>query len=247
MGPVSIDNPENFHSIRTIIGRKKALRRFYEAAYEDFKVCISDRPKDSPVVELGSGASFANEHIPEIVTTDILPYPGISKTIDAMEMLFMDKSIGAFVMLNVFHHIPNIERFLSEASRVLMSGGKICIVDQYAGPFSKLIYKYFHHESFDPYSAEWSFASTGPLSGANGALTTIVFFRDRRRFEVLYPHLKIVRIRRHTPLFYWLSGGLKSWSLIPGFLIDAIYSIDQAVARVLPEMSSFVTIDIRRG
>jgi hypothetical protein len=71
-----------------------------------------------------------------------------------------------------------------------------------------------HHEPFAPNAKDWKFASTGLLSGANGAQAGIVSQRDRRRFESDFPKLKLIRYQPHTPFRYWMSGGLKSWTLL---------------------------------
>ncbi len=67
------------------------------------------------------------------------------------------------------------------------------------------ILRYAHHEPSDPGAREWRFKTTGPLSGANGALTWIVFRRDRERFERQFPELGLERYEPHTPLRYRLS------------------------------------------
>jgi hypothetical protein len=103
-----------------------------------------------------------------------------------------------------------------------------------------------HHEPFDEFSEKWNFPSSGPLSGANGALPWIIFFRDRKKFFSLYPFLRIRRLETHTPLRYWLSGGLKSWSLMPGFLFGLFSFIDSFLIRVAPGFGSFLFVEIER-
>ena len=73
-------------------------------------------------------------------------------------------------MLNTLHHIPNSKSLFSEIARCLKPGGRFLIIDQYHGWFSNLIYKYIHHEQYTPNAIGWNFNTSGPLSGANGAL-----------------------------------------------------------------------------
>jgi hypothetical protein len=149
-------------------------------------------------------------------------------------------------MLNVFHHIPDVELFLHEAERCLISGGRMLIIDQHPGWLSHWIYKYAHHEPYEPDAFRWQFESSGPLSGANGALAWIVFQRDLERFRALYPQLQLERYQTHTPFGYWFSGGLKSWSLLPGWSLPLVSWLDVALARAAPGFGSFVDVEIVR-
>ena len=225
---------------------KPALRAFYDEVYAKFAACLTRCPPGGQVLELGSGGGFLRDVIPEVVTSDVLPYPGIENIVDGTRMEFADASLRAILMLNVFHHIPDCAAFLREASRCLVPGGRLFLVDQYPSWLSTPIFRYLHHEGFAPEAADWAFPSSGPLSDANGALAWIVFERDRERLAREFPDLEVVRFVPHTPLRYWLSGGLKAWSLIPGFAVDAATRIDHALARVSPRLCSFVDVEIVR-
>src|SRR5262249_53019128 len=121
---------------------------------------------------------------------------------------------------------------------------RVFIVDQHPGWISTPIYKRMHHEPFRMNAAEWRFDSTGPLSGANGALTWIVFRRDRARFEKCFPEFEIAGYEPHSPLRYWLSGGLKSWSLLPDWAFGMATVLDCALVAVAPETGSFVDVEL---
>jgi hypothetical protein len=125
-----------------------------------------------------------------------------------------------------------------------MPGGRVFIVDQHHGLLSSLIFSYLHHEPYLPEAEEWSFTSSGPLSGANGALSWIVFRRDLARFEWLFKRLKIVGYTPHTPLQYWIAGGLKSWSLCPLSQVPRLRDLDRTLLRLTPNLGSFADIEI---
>jgi len=103
-----------------------------------------------------------------------------------------------------------------------------------------------HHEPFYPNARDWKFETTGPLSGANGALAWIVFVRDIKQFKKLFPQLRLVQYHPHTPLQYWMSGGLKTWNLIPRWAITLVTTVDQMLIRVSPQFGSFVDIEVVR-
>jgi SAM-dependent methyltransferase len=239
-----LDDPSRIHELRALIQGKGSLRCYFFESYQKFADCLSRCPEEGIALELGSGAGFIKEVIPDAITSDTIPYEGVDRIVDAMAMPFGESSVRAIFMLNVFHHIPDVSAFLLEAERVLIPGGRILIIDQFPGYFSSLIFKYVHHEPYDEGALDWKFQSTGPLSGANGALAWIVFQRDREKFQELFPGLRIERFAPHSPLRYWLIGGMKNWSLIPVWLFPLATRIDRSLARISVKLSSFVDVEL---
>ena len=84
------------------------------------------------------------------------------------------------------------------------------------------------------------------LSGSNGALAWIIFQRDRSQFERQFPGLRLLAYEPFSPLQYWLSGALKSWSLVPAPLIGLLQSFESALLRLSPQFGSFTHIVLRR-
>jgi SAM-dependent methyltransferase len=185
--------------------------------------------------------------VPELIATDLIPYPTVDIVLDATQLPFPSRSVRCFVMLNTFHHIADCARFLEEAARCLVPGGRILIIDQHRGFISTPILKHFHHEHYDDRAVEWRFDSTGPLSGANGALAWNVFVRDREKFERSRPELRIVRYQPIMPLRYWLSGGLRRWNMLPGFLHYASRVLERGLLLLAPDFGSFVVIELLRA
>ena len=241
-----LDDPKRVSEIRRAVLGKPALKRFYEEIYARYASCLAECPKHGLVVELGSGAGFAKQLIPELITTDVLPYEGVDQVVDATKMPFRDGSVRFFGMLNVFHHIPDVAAFLAEAERCLAPGGRLLVIDQNKGWISSLILRYLHHEPFRPGAESWQFDSEGPLSGANGALAWIVFVRDRKRFETEFGRLSLLGFQPFAPLFYWLSGGLKKWSLLPRNSWTLAAVLDRTLLRVSDNFGSFVEVEIAR-
>ena len=235
-----------FDEIRSLLDRKASLRGFYLEVYQKFRACLERCPPGGEVLELGSGAGFLRDLIPEALTSDVISYPGLSMSVDAARLPFEDCSLRAIFMFNVFHHLPDVEAFLREAERCLLPGGRIFIVDQNLGPISYPILRFLHHEPMDRKAVSWSFRSHDPLFGANGALAWIVFRRDSRKFESLFPKLSLLRYEPHTPLRYWWMGGLKSWCLLPSWMFAWATRVDQALCRIWSALGSFVDIEIVR-
>lgn len=241
-----LDDPGRGPELARIIRQKKALNLWYREIYQEYSAVMSGCPVEGLAIELGSGGGFAQEMIPELITADVLPYSTVDLVFDACQMPFGDHTLRFIGMLNVFHHIPDVERFLAECQRCLKSGGRVLIVDQYPGWFSHWILKYSHHEPYQPDATSWNFPSTGPLSGANGALAWVVFLRDRDLYDRRFPGLHVESLRPHTPLRYWLSGGLKSWSLLPACLWKPASMLDRMLINLFPRSGSFMNIELVR-
>jgi SAM-dependent methyltransferase len=241
-----LDNPARIAEIRAVIDRKPALRRFYAGVYGRYAASLAKCPKEGLAVELGSGGGFAQEVIPELLTTDVLPYDGVDRVIDATCMPFADRSVRFLCMTNVFHHIPDVVAFLREADRCLTAGGRLLMIDQHPGWISGPVLRYLHHEPFLPTASDWRFDTTGPLSGANGALAWIVFVRDRARFVREFPTLRILNYGPFGPLSYWLSGGLKRWCLAPRPVLGLVATLDRFLLHLSPQFGSFVEIELVR-
>lgn len=239
-----LDNPENYKNIRSTLDSKPGLKSLYLEVYERYSRCLARCPKEGIALEVGSGGGFAKEIIPELTTSDIIAYPNIDRVVDATKMPFEDRSVRGIFLFNVLHHISDTDKFFSECVRVLKPGGRICITDQFPGWISKPILKYVHHEEYDEDAKEWRVNSTGPLSGANGALPWIVFFRDLNKFNSKFPELRIETREYHTPLRYWLSGGLRSWNLLPAFLFQPATLLDKSLVEFSHQFASFFTIEL---
>lgn len=239
-----LDDPSRIKEIRGTFEAKPSLKLLYEEVYQKIRECLVRCPKEGITLELGSGAGFGKKRIDKLVTSDILPYSGLDLVLDGTQLPFRDQSLKLVCMLNVFHHITDPEAFLKEAERCLLPGGRLFIIDQHPGYISKPILKYFHHEPFDSSAPTWSFKSTGPLSGANGALAWLVFRRDIKLFKERFPKLNLIGYHPHTPLRYWLTGGLKSWNLLPVWAFQFATKIDIFLLSLSPNFGSFVDVEI---
>jgi SAM-dependent methyltransferase len=241
-----LDDPRRYHDIRGRIHGKWALESLYREVYAKYAACVVRCPSTGGVLEVGSGGGFAQELLPDLLASDILAYPGLDLVLDARQLPFRTGALRAVLMFNVFHHIPDVAAFLAECERVLRPRGRVLIVDQHPGVIGAPILRYLHHEPYTPEAASWTFQSSGPLSRANGALCWMVFRRDRAEFETQFRRLSLERYEPHTPLRYWLSGGLKRWTLLPRVLYPAATALDCALAAAWPDTGSFVDVELVR-
>lgn len=239
----SLDDPSTTIKRRKILKRKVFLKNIYTDYYKRIQHTLNPQNKKGIIVELGSGAGFIKEIIPSIVTSDILKIPSNDMQFSATQMPFKNRSVNAFVMIDVFHHIDNVEVFLKEANRCLKKNGQIIMIEPSGTPFGRFIFTYFHHEPFDA-KASWSFHSTGSLSDSNQALAWIVFARDRKKFKRKFSQLSLISIKPHTPLRFILSGGFSRPQLLPNFCYPIILAIENFLSPLNSLFGLFYTIEI---
>jgi SAM-dependent methyltransferase len=242
--PHDLDSPERTLYHRNIIRDKLFLRKLYEEWYSKFQQHMNLLP-EGKVVELGSGGGFLKDLEPSVICSDVLDLPTNDMTFSALDMPFADAELSALLMIDTFHHIPDANQFLMEAERVLKQDGCIIMIEPANSFWGRIIYKNFHHEPFEP-DAGWTVPSSGPLSGANGALPWIVFERDVNKFQSAFPGFVIEEIKYHTPFRYLLSGGVSFKQLAPDFTYNFFSGLDRFLVSVWPQLSMFVTIRLKK-
>ena len=221
---IDVDGVDRLALHKKILIQKPMLKRVFTEFHHIFQKANNKYLYGEGLgVELGSGIAPMRDSYPEVLATDILPSENLDLVINAEKMEFPDKSIRVLYGQNCFHHFTNPTEFFREAERVLVKGGGIILLEPYYGPFATFIYKrLFKTENFDK-SLGWESPTTGPMNGANQALSYIVFIRDQERFVKENPTLRIV----HQGLVgnylkYLLSGGLNFKKLCPDKLVNLI-------------------------
>jgi len=207
----------------SILREKALLRSAFETFYRDMSsLCDRYFPVHGAEIELGTGAGFFKSLRPALKTSDVRKGLNIDMELDAQAMNLPDDSVRCIYAINVFHHLPDPERFFNELVRVLRPGGGCILIEPHGGFSSALLHRHLHSdEHFDTEAQGWKTSEIGgPLSGANQALAHIVFERDFQRFNELYGgRLEIVhRGYELNALRYLLSGGLNFRQLVPSFM-----------------------------
>lgn len=239
-----LDSPLRTLEHAKIIQKKYFLRKLYTSWYEILFKQIPDY-SGKKIVELGSGGGFLKELAPEVITSDFLDLPSNDMCFSALEMPFNSAELDGIFMIDTFHHLPDVAQFLTEADRTLKLGAKIIMIEPANSRWGRWIYQNFHHEPFQP-AGDWKIPTSGPLSGANGALPWIVFERDHVIFTQQYPNLKIESIDYHTPLLYLLSGGVSMYQLLPNFCYPLVAWLDHNILKMSKQASMFMTVVIQK-
>jgi len=241
---LDLDDPKTTHLRRRIIRQKRFLRRIYEEWYD---AVIDALPAgDAAVLELGSGGGFLSERLGGLITSEVFSCPGVQCVIDAHDLPFADAALRGIAMVNVLHHLARPRQFFAEANRCVRPGGVLIMIEPWVTAWSRFVYTRQHHEPFDAETDAWEFATSGPLSGANGALPWIIFHRDRAEFEVAFPEWRIEQIRPMMPLRYLLSGGVGMRSLMPGWSHGLWRGIERLLSPWMGRIALFALIVVRR-
>ncbi|MDH5507530.1 MAG: class I SAM-dependent methyltransferase [Anaerolineae bacterium] len=242
---LDIDNPNTTLLRRDIILQKNFLKNIYNEWYQN--ICINIPDGEGEILELGSGGSFIKDISPEILTSELFWLPEFDIILDGQQLPFADGQLKAIIMTNVLHHIPDVERFFSEAQRCLRPQGKIILLEPWVSSWSKFIYKNFHDEPFEMDAKSWKLPGKGPLSSANGALPWILFERDQSEFYKRFSSLKIELIRGTMPFRYLLSGGVSMRALVPDFSYRFWKWIDTKASKMGNMFNMFAYIIIERN
>jgi SAM-dependent methyltransferase len=197
------------------------------------------------VLEMGAGGGFFGERYHDVIASEILELPYVDLICDARQIPLADNSLKAIVMTNVFHHIPDAEKFLAEARRTLRPGGRIIMIEPWNTGWSRLMHARFHHEPMVTEASHWAFDSSGPVSGANAALPWIVFERDRLKLERDWPDLEVTEIERMMPLSYLLSGGVSRVSFQPGWMFG-FWRAAERLLRIEGPLAIFALIVVEK-
>ena len=216
---------------RKILTRKKLLKSTFESFYKEM-IFLSDNLLKAPgmEIELGSGAGFFKQFRQGLITSDIRQGPHIDMVLDAQNMSIPDNAVRCFYAINVFHHLPDPEKFFSELCRVLSPGGGCILIEPHEGFASKLLHRYLHSEEFFDPTLDWQTKNIGgPLSGANQALAHIIFNRDIDLFRKKYETNLNVVYRGYVlnAMRYFFSGGLNFRQIIPSILDSFLCNLEK--------------------
>ena len=240
-----LDSPAVTRRRSEIIRSKPFLYKLYGRWYRQITAALPDGV-EGPVLELGTGAGFLKDFIPGLVTSEFLDTREVDVTLDGCRLPIKSNRLRAIVMVDVFHHLPDAARFLSEGARCVKTGGAVIMIEPWITGWSQPVYRYLHHEPFDPDSPVWKLPAGGPLSIANSALPWIVFQRDRKRLEADLPQWRIKQTRPHTPFSYLLSGGVSFKSFLPGSFFEVCRRVEKSLEPFMPRLAMFATIRLER-
>jgi SAM-dependent methyltransferase len=236
--PADLDRRQIIH--RSQWEKKASIRLLYR----DYHRRLLESCPQGRVLDIGSGTAHIKDFRPDIISTDILSFPGIDVVADAHRLPFSDEFFAGVVMLDVLHHLERPIEFLREASRVLKPGGRLAMIEPAMTAVARRFYDYFHDElvdmGVDPFANVATDPDRDPFD-ANQAIPTLLFATPRacRRVEEALPSLR-VRVVNWLSLFaYPMSGGLQNWSLMPAALVRSMLAFEEKVPEMVRRQIAF--------
>ena len=235
---------------REILKKKPMLRSAFMYFYREMLNNSTAAKENEIDIELGSGAGFFKDIHPKIKTSDIRKSPNFDLEVNALDMPFDNNAVKNIYAINVFHHLSDPTKFLNECYRVLEDDGRLILVEPHNGFFSSFIHKKLHKdEFFDTAANDWkNNLINGPLSGANQAMSHIVFTRDLDRFNKIFENKLSLskKIYMHNWLRYLFSGGVNFKQTLPNFMIPIFTLIEKILNPFAKHLSLHQMIVIKK-
>lgn len=233
-----MDVPEQWIEHRSVWRDKPVLR----SVYHDFYRRIGEWLVDGPTVELGCGTGNFKEFFQSAVAVDTSFAPWIDLVADAHALPLADACISNIVLIDVIHHLAEPRQFLREAERVLISGGRLVLIEPAITSLSWFFYRFLHPErvdfSVDPFTLVDEAARHDPYDG-NQAIPTLLFLKNGERLREAFPDLTI-RHRSFLSLFvYPMSGGFRRWSLVPSSMVASLLKLEDRLLPVVGKWMAF--------
>ena len=216
---------------RRVWEQKPVLRRVYREEF--FARLLQHRKPDGVSVEVGAGPGFFKQFAPSVLATDLILCPWLDIAVDAQRLPFRANSVANVFGLDMLHHLATPMDFLRDASRILVPGGRLILIEPWITPFSWFVFRFFHQERCDLSETPWISpdGKAPPAKEAfdgNQAIPYLLFgSRHRSRTLRSLPEFHLAVLEPFCLFAYLLSGGFNHASLLPESLYPALSKLER--------------------
>jgi len=173
------------------------------------------------VLEIGAGLGIAESLGHQWWRSELAEVNAVHLRASAQAIAFRAQSLDGIILKDTWHHIPDIETFLTEAHRTLIPGGVVVVIDPYWGALARFVYRFLHQERWE-ITRDWHFSAKSPWD-SNQALSYLMLRRHRDTFDARWADLfAIEEHSRHIGPSFLLSGGVSRRTPISGVLLRGL-------------------------
>lgn len=214
---------------RAVWERKSGLREYYTT--QIFNRMIPEIV-DGPTLQLGTGAGHFSQYYPGMVNSDIADHDGVDVITDVHDLQFDDESFANIVGIDVLHHFARPGLALRECARVLRPGGRLVLVEPWAGPLGWFFFRFVHHEDCADTVNPWddAFPETKIPMDGNAAIPITVLHKRASELRQHVPNFRILRTEPFGFLSVLLTGGFQKIGL-PAPVIRICYIMENLMPR----------------
>ena len=127
------------------------------------------------VLEIGSAGGVVSRLRPHWTTADVVQADEVEVLLPLDGGLpFEDNSFSMIFMQDTLHHLQDLDKFSSEAFRVLEPEGIIFCREPYWGPVSQVVFRFFHPEEFSLKKLVAHRRDSDPMSGNQALAWSLV-------------------------------------------------------------------------
>jgi len=216
---------------REVWRRKPGLRDFYTS--QVFARIIGNLT-EGKTLQLGTGTGFFSDYHPGMVNSDIIENDGVDVVVDVHAAAFGDATFSNIVGVDVLHHFAKPGLALRECARMLRPGGRLVLVEPWAGPLGRLFYRYIHHEDCVDMADPWQNAlpeHKNPLDG-NAMIPITALHKRQPELREQVPGLRVRKVVPFGCVSIVLTGGFQKiglgspvvgfFSMLEGMLPDKV-------------------------
>ncbi|OHC67337.1 MAG: hypothetical protein A3H93_15155 [Rhodocyclales bacterium RIFCSPLOWO2_02_FULL_63_24] len=217
---------------------KPALR----AVYGDLHRRMAKASMPGPSLEIGGGIGNLDAGNSDLLRMDIQRSPGVALAADAHRLPFASQVFSNIYLFDVLHHLQCPLVFFAEADRVLRPGGRVIMIEPGITPVSRLLYGMGHEEPVDMSWVPDEDCELNPDKdpyASNQAIPTILFKRSPHLFRKADASLRVVDSRWLSLIAYPLTGGFKSWSLIPAEWVKPLLRLEDRLLPLIGGLMAF--------
>jgi hypothetical protein len=218
---------------RQIFRQKPLIKEIYNDYFKIVKKNLTTIP-NGLILEIGS-SGFIKEIIPECKTSNLEKNdPLIDMEENVYSLNIKSNTISNLILIDIFHHIEFPKLALKKMHDVLLTGGRIIMIEPAMGILPRIIYKLFHHEpnGFDQ-KIKWDIVpDTAPNKNTYFAAQSIPWRAFIKKEINLGSDFEIRKVECFSDFAFLCSGGFSYKSFYPLKIHKFIKMIDIILTKI---------------